>query len=137
METSNHSQTARSDGQAPSPPPVLRDGQSATKFLIRNLGPVVVGFGIVGVGMCTLYKKLNHLSDRDFMQSSGMVFELISYAIFFAGLCVFLPISIYLREKQAGSHPRPSAPFQIIVGIALSIFALISISVWKQFLTGK
>ena len=109
-----------------------------TKTIFKTLGPLVTGISFIGLGFTKLYMKLNGMTEREFMQTSGAAIVWIFSGMFILGLCLFLPISAHLREKEAGViHPPPSKPFKIIAGIVLFIFILITIGVWIMFLTGK
>jgi hypothetical protein len=108
------------------------------KKLFKILGPLITAVGFVGLGLTKLYMKLNGMTEREFMQTSGAAVVWTFSGMFIAGLFLFLPIAAHLREKEAGvAHPPPSKPFKIIAGIALLIFILIAIGVWASFLLEK
>jgi len=108
------------------------------KTILKTLGPLVTGAGFIGLGITKLYMKLNDMTEREFMQTSGAAAVWTFSGMFIAGLFLFLPIAAHLREKEAGvAHPPPSRPFKIIAGIALLIFVLIAIGVWSLLLTGN
>ena len=108
------------------------------KKLFKILGPLITAVSFVGLGLTKLYMKLNGMTEREFMQTSGAAVVWTFSGMFIAGLFLFLPIAAHLREKEAGvAHPPPSKPFKIIVGVALLIFMLIAVGVWATFLLDK